>query len=254
MSLLLSLRSEMLKTKRTALIYFTIGAAAFGPFMSMLDLVFDGVEGDHRRDIFNEMLTKKFMMTGLVALPIFLILVTTLLAQVEYKNNTWKQVLTSPQHKGNVFAGKFLNLQMLIALFLVTNLLLMFIAAIILHFMEPSLNVLNQPLNWNNILMARINTYVALLAMCTIQFWLGLKFKNFIIPIAIGIALWFIGTILVLQVKSGFVGYFPYSFHAYGRFPKYDPQANEVGWTSLGYSVLFLMIGFLDFRKRSMNK
>ena len=253
MSITTSLRSEILKTKRTAALYFTLAAAAFAPFMSMLDIILDGVEPGNRIDIFNQLFTKKFQMTALVALPIFLILVCTLLSQIEYKNNTWKQVFTSPQTKGNVFLAKFINVQFLIAIFLITNMLLMFIAAVILHFIEPSLNVLNQPLNWSDILMVRINTYVALLAMCTIQFWLGLKFKNFIIPTAIGIALWFAGTILVMQ-SIDFAAYFPHSFHAYGQFPKYDPQVNEVGWTSLVYSMLFLLIGFFDFRKREMNK
>lgn len=251
MSLLKSIRSEILKTKGTAPLYFTLAAAAFAPFMSIVDLLLDGVDAD-KGDILNEMLIKKFQMTGLVALPIFLILVCTLLPQIEYKNNTWKQVLTSPQTKGNVFAAKFINIQLLILFFFMANLLLMFLSAVILHFMEPSLHVLEQPLNGYKILMVRLNTYVALLAICAIQFWLGLKFRNFIIPVAIGIACWFAGTILVME-NIGFAAYFPHSFHAYGRFPKYDAQANPVGWTSFVYAVVFLIIGFLDFRKRRLN-
>jgi hypothetical protein len=252
MKLLVSLRSEILKTRRTGPLYFTLAAAAFAPFMSMLDLILDGVGDEHKKDIFNEMLIKKFQMTGLVALPIFLILVCTLLPQIEYKNNTWKQVLTSPQTKGNVFAAKFLNVQLLIIVFLITNLILMFVSAVILHFMEPSLNVLNQSLNGYNVLKSRVNTYVALLAICCIQFWLGIKFRNFIVPVAIGIACWFAGTILVMQ-NVDFAAYFPYSFHAYGKFPKYNPLNNTIGWTSLIYAVLFLIAGFVDFKRRRMS-
>ncbi len=131
MKLLVSLRSEIFKTKRTAPLYFTVAAAAFSPLMSMLDLIFDGVDEDHRKDIFNEMFTTKFMMTGAVILPWFIILTCTLLPQIEYKNNTWKQVLTSPQTKGNVFLAKFINVQVLIVVFLLTNLLLMFVGAVI---------------------------------------------------------------------------------------------------------------------------
>ena len=193
-------------------------------------------------------------MTSVVALPIYQILVCTLSPQVEYKNNTWKQVLTSPQTKMNIFLAKFINIQLLIGLFLVTNLLFMIIGAVILHFIEPSLHVLNQPLHWDDILMSRVSAYVALLAMCAIQYWLGLKFKNFIVPIAIGIALWFTGTILVMQVKSGLVAYFPYSFHAYGKFPVDKPELiHSIGWTSLAYAVLFLCIGYFDFRNRQMK-
>lgn len=249
MPLLKSLRSEIVKTRGTAPLYFTLGAAAFAPFMSMLDIILDGVSAEHKHDIFNEMLITKFQMTGLVALPIFLILVCTLLPQVEFKNNTWKQVLTSPQTKANVFAAKFINVQLLILVFLITNLLLMVLCAGILHLMDPALHVFNQPLNGYNVLMARLNTYLGLLAICCIQFWLGIKFKNFIIPIAFGIACWFAGTILVMQ-SFELAAYFPYSFHAYGKFPDYDPTNNTVGWTSLVYAIVFLIIGFLDFRKR----
>jgi hypothetical protein len=252
MSLLISLHSEILKTKRTGPLYLALAAAAFAPLMSMLDIILDGIGDEHKKDILSEMLIKKFQMTGLVALPIFMILVCTLLPQIEYKNNTWKQVLTSPQTKGNVFAAKFINVQILIGIFLITNLLLMFVSAAILHLMEPTLNVLNQPLNGYDVLMSRVNTYVALLAICCIQFWLGLKFKNFIIPVSIGIACWFTGTIFVMQ-NFDFAAYFPYSFHAYDRFPKYNPLSTTAAWTSFIYAVLFLIIGFLDFRKRRMN-
>jgi hypothetical protein len=253
MSFLRSLRSELKKSKRTASVYLTIGAAAFGPFMSMLDLAFDGVEGDHKADILNELFTTKFMMTGLVVFPLFLVLVCTLLPQLEYKNNTWKQVLTSPQHKGNVFLAKFVNVQLLVLLFLFTNQALMFVDAVILHLMEPSLHVLSQPLHAGDALLTLANGYVSLLAICAIQFWLGMRFRNFIAPVAIGIALWFVGTILVMQVKAGFVAWFPYSFHAYGKFPKYDPRVNEVGLASAIYALVFLVVGFLDFRRRGMK-
>jgi len=254
MNFLISLRSELFKTKRTVVLYFTLAAAAFGPMMSMLDLVFDGVGQDHRQDIFNELLTTKFMMTGAVVLPWFIILASTLLAQIEYKNNTWKQVLTSPQTKVNVFLSKFINIQLLIFLFLFTNNLCMILNAVILHFMEPSLNVLNQPLNGPEILATVVNNYVVLLALCSIQFWLGLRFKNFIIPVAIGISCWFFGSILVIQLKSGFADYFPYSFHMFPNFPEVKHKnLNAIHWRSVGYAILFLVIGFLNFRRRRMN-
>ena len=252
MSILQSLRSEILKTKRTGPLYLTLGAAAFAPFMSTLDIFLDGIDVDNKANILNEMLIKKFQMTGLVALPIFLILVCTLLPQIEYKNNTWKQVLTSPQTKFTVYAAKFINIQLLVVVFLIANVLLMLLGVVILHFTEPSLNVLNQPLDGYNVLMARLYTYTGLLAICCFQFWLGLRFRNFIIPIAIGIACWFFGTILVMQ-DFDLAAWFPHSFHAYGRFPKYDPLNNAIGWTSFAFALFFLIIGFLDFRRRSIK-
>ncbi|HYH14152.1 MAG TPA: ABC transporter permease, partial [Flavisolibacter sp.] len=104
MNLLVSLRSEVLKNKRTAALYLTLIAAAFGPFMSLLDVLLgEGVAADDRAIIFNKLMTVKFQMTGLAIFPIFLILICTLLPQIEFKNNAWKQVLASPQTKSNIF-------------------------------------------------------------------------------------------------------------------------------------------------------
>jgi hypothetical protein len=253
MSLLLSFRSELLKNKRTTSFYFTLAAALFGPFMSMLDLVFDGVEKDHRSDILNELFTTKYMMTGAVVFPIFIILTCALLPQTEYRNNTWKQVLSSPQPRLNVFLAKFINIQGLILLFFLTNQLGMLANAVILHFTDPSLDIFNQSLNGSGMLATLGNSYVALLAMCALQFWLGLKFKNVIIPIAIGIACWFIGTILVMQMKSELGMFFPHSFHMYASFPEFKPEDMiRLLLTSVGYMILFLIGGYLDFRRRRM--
>lgn len=253
MSLLVSLRSEMLKTKRTASFYLTIAAAAFGPLMSMLDIIFDGIEPGDRDFLFNKFLTTKFQMTGFVMLPFFLILICTLLPQIEYRNNAWKQVLASPQTKSNVFLAKFINAQLLIVTFILITQVLMFVNVVIIHFREPSMNVLNQPVNGYQVLMTMVSGYLSILAISAVQFWLGLRFRNFIIPIAIGFACWLIGSMLVLQTTSDFAGYFPYSFHVYGKHPEYRPEANVVGLTSFVYAVVFLVIGFLDFRKRRLN-
>jgi hypothetical protein len=253
MGLSMSLRSELVKSKRTASFYLTLVAAAVIPFIFMLDATFDGISPENRSSIFTKMFTEGSKMTGFFILPMFIVLICTLLPQIEYKNNGWKQVLTSPQTKGNVFVAKFANIHLLILLFLMANQLFMLIAAMVLHFVQPSYKVLNQPLDVYGIFVNIVNTYVTLLAIGVIQFWLGLRFKNFIVPIAIGISLWIIGILLVMAFKSSFAMYFPYSFPVYNAFPDHKSQVTTVQWISVGYAALFLFIGFMDFKNRRMN-
>jgi lantibiotic transport system permease protein len=248
MSLLISLRSELLKSKRTASVYLTLLAAAVVPFIFVLDATVDGISPENRSTIFSKMFIEGFRMSGFVILPIFIILVCTLLPQVEYKNNTWKQVFTSPQTKGNVFVAKLINIHFLILLFIIANQFFLLMAATLLHFTEPTFNVLNQPIEGYEIFVNIVNAYVSLLAMCTLQFWLGLRFRNFIIPIAIGISLWVIGSMLVMEYKFGWAVYFPYSFHVYNTFPNHKPLLNTVEWASGAYAAAFLLLGFLDFK------
>jgi hypothetical protein len=253
MNLLISVRSEILKTKRTASFYLTILAAAFGPFVSMLDsLIGEGISPNDRNFIFNRLFVEKFQMTGLLAYPIFLILICTLLPQIEYKNNAWKQVLIAPKTKADIFLSKIINIQLLILLFFVINFLLTYVCAIILHLKEPSLHVLNQDLNVNEIIRLRINTYVALLGLCAIQFWLGLRFKNFIIPIGIGIACYFAGTILIMQLGPKHVLYLPYTIFFYCGMTEYKAYVHAANWYSLGYMLVFLGVGFFDFKRKRL--
>ena len=254
MNLLISVRSEILKTRRTASFYLTIIAAFFGPFVSLLDiLIGEGIPANDRSTIFNRLFVEKFQMTGLLAYPIFLILITTLLPQIEYKNNAWKQVLISPKTKAEIFLSKFVNIQLLVLAFFIINLLFTYACAILLHLKDPSLHVLSQPLNGYEIIMMRINSYVSLLGLCALQFWLGLQFKNFVIPTGIGIACYFAGTILVMQLKGNLFLYLPYTMFIYSGLPEYASQINVVNWYSIGYTVVFLAIGFLSFKKKRIT-
>jgi hypothetical protein len=252
MSLLITLQSEILKTKRTAAFYFTLVGAAIVPCTFLANVGMDGME-DIKKDHFNGVFKLSAEMNGLVFFPLFVVLICTLLPQIEYKNNTWKQLVTSPQSKANIFLAKFLNIHLLMLLFMVATHVFLFIAAVIVHFMLPDINLLQQPLNVQKILVNGANTYVTVLALSTIQFWLGLRFKNFIVPTGVGLGLWLIGTIMVFEYHWTLANYFPYSMHIFAVFPKMKTQLNQVEWTSACYAAVFLVIGFFDFKRRRLN-
>ena len=75
--------------------------------------------------------------------------------------------------------------------------------------------------------------------------------KNFIIPIGIGIACYFAGTLLVMELKDSIILYTPYTMFFYTGLPEYN-YVKFLNWFSLGYTILFLVIGFLDFRRKRM--
>jgi hypothetical protein len=193
-------------------------------------------------------------MNGAAFFPWFIILICTLLPQIEYRNNTWKQIFASPQTKGNVFLAKFMNVHLLMLVFLIATHLFMFLTIVGVSFIKPTLNLFEHSLNVSTVMVNAANAYILLLAVCAIQFWIGLRFKNFIVPIGIGLALWLTGTILALQDNSNLAYYFPYSFHTLLVSTKLTPQLTQIAWTSLGYALLFLIVGFFDFRRRTVSK
>jgi hypothetical protein len=254
MNLIISLRSELLKT-RTASFYLTVIGAAVGPVMFLLnDLLDEGETDSLKKDSLNALFKILSDMNGTALFPLFVILICTLLPQIEYRNNTWKQVFTSPQTKFNVFLAKFINVHLLMLVFLIATHLFMFLAVVAINFIKPTLNLFKHPLDGSTVLVNAANAYILLLAVCAIQFWLGLRFRNFIVPIGIGFALWLAGTIMTVQYKSNLVFYFPYCFHAFPVSTKLKSQITQVAWTSLEYALLFLIIGFFDFRRRTVSK
>ena len=254
MSLLISFRSELLKTRKASLYLTLIGAAA-GPVIYLLNVLIDENEIDaSEKDPLNALFKILSDMNGTALFPLFVILICTLLPQIEYRNNTWKQVFASPQTKVNVFLAKFMNVHLLMLVFLIATHLFMFLTIVGINFIKPGLNLFNHPLNGSTILVNAANAYILVLAVCAIQFWIGLRSRNFIVPIGIGIALWLAGTIMAVQYKSNLVFYFPYSFNAFPVSTKLKSQLTQVAWTSLGYALLFLIVGFVDFRRRTVSK
>lgn len=253
MKLLTTLSSEMLKTKRTASFYFTLVGAAPVPAIFLLNVFTGGGDLNAiRKDPLNTIFELGAERSGVIFFPIFVILVCTLLPQIEYRNNTWKQVLASPQTKGNVFFAKFLNINLLILLFLIASLVFMSLAVVVTHFFDPKLELLHQPFDATRLVVRTANTYVTMLAVCAFQYWLGLRFRNFIIPISVGFLLWITGMMMSFEFKSTLVDFFPYSFQTFPFITNLQPKMTQVVWTSMGYATLFLVLGFLDFRRRRL--
>jgi lantibiotic transport system permease protein len=254
MNLLISLRSELLKTRRTASFYLTLIGAAVGPVIFLLNVLLDDDEMDGtKKDPLNSLFKILSEMNGVAFFPWFIILICTLLPQIEYRNNTWKQVFASPQTKANVFIAKFLNIHLLMLLFLIATHLFMFLNIVGVNFIKPDLNLFKHSLNGSTVLLNAANAYVTMFAIGTIHFWLGIRFKNFIVPIAVGLALWLTGTLLVFQFNSTIAYYFPYSYPAISLSPKYKLHLEQVAWTSVGYAVVVLLLTYFDLRRRRMN-
>ena len=251
MTAILSLRSEILKTKRTASFYFTLAGAALVPVIFLLNILGDDLDST-KKDPQNMIFKLLADMNGLAFFPWFIILICTLLPQIEYRNNTWKQVFASPQTKLDVLTAKFLNIHLLILLFLASTHLFMFLAMALANVIKPALQLYQNPLDIKIVLINAANSYVLMLALGAIQFWMGIRFRNFVVPIAVGLALWLTGTLLVLEFKSDLGFYFPYSFQSITFSSKHRPHLEQVLWTSAGYAALVLLLAYFDLRRRRM--
>ena len=251
MSLAVSLSSETLKLKRTISLYLCVFASALGPFLSFVEyLGFDPAKTQHGL-VWNEhfMRGREPLCIGL--LPLYVILICTLLIQIEYRDKTWKQVLSSPQKKINLFLAKFITLQLMVVAFIVGYNFFLIITGIAAEIVHPWLY--DGKIDFYKILSANAQVYLLILGVSAIQFWLSLRFNNFIAPLAIGFGLWFHAPMMVFEFKTTFVEQFPYAFTMLSVMPKYKVNVITYQWYSILTALLFLTLGFIDFRSRKIK-
>lgn len=250
MTLLLSFRSEILKLKRTLSVYLCVLAAAFGPLMSFLE----HMEPDEK--LSKQMPWTEHFMEGrepvcIALLPFYIILVCALIMQIEYRDKTWKQVLTSPQRMINIFLGKFLALQLMVLAFLTCYTLFTVVTGVVIEMMDP--NIYNGGVDIYKILAVNVQTWILSLGLSAIQFWLSLRFRNFVAPLAIGVAGWFLAPMMLFQFKTTLIEFYPYAFTILSVMADYKANVVTYQWYSIITALLFLGVAFAEFSKRKVR-
>jgi hypothetical protein len=255
MNLIISTQSELLKTKRTYSFWFSIIGAFFIPLMLAIGISSgdDSAQKAVTNDPWTEFFGMGWQLACIFLWPIYTILVSALIINIEHRNNTWKQVFASPQSMGTIFFSKFITIQaMVLFTFLLLNFFLILVA-VVANLLNPKFNFLHHPIDWQLLVLMNFKAYIASLGISAIQYWLSLRFKNFIAPLGIGIAL-FIGGAVAIINKWAHVYKYPYALPALSFDSVYKmhnrPLLENHEWNSLGYFLVFILIGLLDMKMR----
>ncbi|MBT1705759.1 ABC transporter permease [Chryseosolibacter indicus] len=238
-----SLRSEFLKIKRTSLIYIILVAAFIIPFVMFFD--YGSPDPEKLANGWDHFYKEATMVFVFVFLPMFFVLTSTLLMQIEVKNNAWKQVLASPQPFFNIIFAKFIIIQTLAFAFVVVYNAYMVLSAAVLDMAYGS-DVLAYLKRWPELLKFNLNAFGATIGISTLGFWLALRSKNFIAPIAIGFLLWVIGPVSLefkLPHIDKYVFVLPFTVFA----KKFEHQRLFYQLLSLGYGLFFFTIAYVEF-------
>ncbi|HZH94829.1 MAG TPA: ABC transporter permease, partial [Flavisolibacter sp.] len=179
MSFAIALQSEVLKTKRTASFWMSILGAAFIPAIFLIKLLLDPAEV---APALKAAPWKMYFAIGWEGLstflfPMYIILVCALIPQIEFKNNTWKQVFASPQSTGQIYFSKFLTVHLMIFLCYLLFNVFMILFAVVVNLVHSEYTFLQQPIDWSTLMQLNAKTYISILGISAIQFWLSLRFK-----------------------------------------------------------------------------
>lgn len=252
MSLLISTSAELLKTKRSAAFWLSVTGALFLPVIFFLMYYFKPAVfiPQLQPDPWTGHFLRGWQSLSTFLLPMFIILVCSLITQIEFKSNAWKQVFASPQSLAEIFLSKFITIHLMILFcFLLFN-IFMFASAIAVNLFNADYPFFSHKINWQDLLLLNLKTYISILAISAIQYWLSLRFKNFITPIGIGLAL-LITALIIMRWEH--IAAVPYAYPALtflSAVKKQGPLLQNHELNSIGYFLAFSLLAFLDMKYR----
>ena len=244
-----SLRSEWLKKRRTAASLLTVIGGLLIPLIVLIARLDDAgalAAANRQPRLWENLYSRNWQLMGLLLLPMGVVLATSLITQIEYRNNTWKQLCTTPQSLTTIFLAKFsVILVMLVEFFL------LFTFGIWLTGVLPALFLRNvpfpvEPLPVKAFFNGSVRFFLDILPVVTLQYLLSLRFKNFLIPLGAGLGL-YVASMIAVHWRHGY--WIPYTYSAY-NFMGQAPATFHTHYWAAGYSVVFIGLAYILYITR----
>ena len=259
MSLLISTRAELLKTKKSGPFWLSLIGAAVIPLIFLIAYLARPDKSAPMMQVhpWEIHFSQAYQAFASFLLPMFVILICSQIPQIEYKNNSWKQVFASPQSIGNIFFSKLSAiLLMILFLFFMFNLFLVLVA-VTANLVHSEFAFFRNAVDWKPILKLNVKTFVSLLGIIALQYWMSLRFKNFIASIGIGLGL-LVTSVILLGFGWEHIYKMPYAFPTLSFMGMGRSDGTTAGQSfflnhelnSIGYFVFFTALAFLDMRYR----
>lgn len=218
MNFIYSLQSEWIKTKRSAASWLAIIGGFFIPTIFIFVALYT-------KETLNDVGLGSWQMhfmncwqsMAVFLLPMGIVLASSLITQMEFKNNTWKQLHTTPQSYTQIFFAKFsVILLMTLKFFVYFNI------GIILSGIIPCLIIDGEMPNTSipYVIFLKQNGLflITVLPILAIQYLISLQFKNFLVPIGIGM-LFLIGSTIGMRWEHIYISPYSYSVLKVVPFP-----------------------------------
>jgi hypothetical protein len=245
MNFINSLHCELLKIKGSALLWVSIAGSIVLSMVFTLRFIYLRFHIDlwAEGNAWERLYLQNARPFAGFLLPIGVILICSLITQIEYRNNNWKQLHTTPQTYVTIFLAKFTTL--LVVTFIV---FFFFNVGVLVNGIAPNLIVSGSfprdAIPFHFLLEQTFKSFISILPIIGLQYLLSLQYKNFIVAIGAGLVL-YVGTMPMSRVDFSFLSPYSYALHYF------DQNFNEHHYLrAIIYFVLVFTISFFLYIKK----
>jgi len=247
-----SFQSEWLKKKRSLSSWLVIVGGFFTPIIIIIARLvhYKQLPALYAKEGFwNQLWQSSWESMAIFLLPVGVILATSLITQLEYKNNTWKQLHTAPLSFTSIFFSKLLVIVIMVVQFFILFNIGIYLSALIPYLLVKGVPYPAAQLPFAAVLKEDGYYFMDCLPIVALQYLLSLKYKNFLVPVGIGFGLW-IASLGALSWKFGYL--IPY---AYCMLNFLKNQTNgraaipaiNIHVMAVGYFILISIVGYIMY-------
>lgn len=249
-------KSEWLKTRRTTAFWLVVSGGLFIPAILIAIRIINSNElvAIYKSNFFWENLfSKSWQIMAVFLLPMGVILSTSLLTQIEYRNNTWKQLHTTPQRYSLIFVTKLTVILVMMLQFFVLFNLGIYLSGIIPALFYNNIHFSAQPIPYMRFLKINVQFFIDCLPIVALQLLIALQFKNFMISLGAGIGL-LVASMFAVQWKYGYT--IPYTYTTYNFLAmKTKELQNIIGVNihvmAISYFVIITVVSYVLYIYKS---
>jgi len=245
-----SFQSEWLKKKHSAAAALVWIGAFFIPLLMLIIRLkkFRSLASDNASPgLWDWLYGMSWQFMTFFLLPLGVMLATSLITQLEYRNNTWKQLYTTPQDMSTIFLSKLsILLVMLVQFFLLFNIGIWLTGVLPAVFRGVAFPRASFP--WVKFLQGSGYFFIDSLPVVGLQYLVSLQFRNFLAPLGAGIAL-YVASVIAIEWEYGYLIPYNYSALDFLRNVKGNrlPPVNIHAW-ALAYFAVFIILSYILYR------
>ncbi len=207
-----SFQSEWLKTKRSLALWIVIIGGFFTPAIVTVARIiqYKTLPSIYVSDDFWKLLWQNsWESMAIFLLPLGVILTTSLITQIEYKNNTWKQLHTLPLSLTTIFFSKLAVIVVMMLGFFVLFNFGIYLSALVPFLIINGVSYPKTPIPYESFLEQDLMYFIDCLPIVALQYLISMQYKDFLVPVGTGFIFW-VGALASLGWKYGYV--IPYTY------------------------------------------